>query len=58
MSPAVRYTSKLNSVPLESQPSSWLVARAEEKQILKLSLALLVLIIISLRVVARVPLVH
>lgn len=58
MSPAVRDMSKLNSVPLESQSSSRLVAEAEEKQILKLHLALLVLIIIYHRVVVRVPMVQ
>ena len=58
MSPAVRDMSKLNSVPLESHSSSRLVAEAEEKQILKLCLALLVLIIIYLGVVARVPMVQ
>lgn len=44
-SPTVRDTSKLNRIPLESQSSSRLVARAEEKQILQCHLALLVLII-------------
>lgn len=50
--------SKLSSIPLESQSSPLLVAGAEEKQILKLHLALLVLVIIYLRIMARVPVVH
>lgn len=53
--PAARNMNKLNSITSKNQSSCWLVAEAEEKRILKLHLALLVLIIIYLRVVVRVP---